>query len=80
MADRYVETTTWSRSRRHLSDPNRKVIIKGTYRLMPLCQSTEADTEQGWTERYPMFWHAVTPFAELPLCKRCAKSAERAEL
>lgn len=71
----FVEVTTWSRSRRHLSDPRRKTIFNKAYRLTPLCQSTEADTEEGWTERYPMFWHAVTAFTELPLCKRCEKSA-----
>ena len=48
--------------------------------MTPLCQSAEADTDEGWAEAYPMFWDAVTPFAELPLCKRCAKTAERSEL
>jgi hypothetical protein len=71
----YVEVTTWSRSRRHLSDPKRKTIFRKAYRLTPLCQGVEADTEEGWTERYPQFWLAVKPFADLPRCKRCEKRA-----
>lgn len=70
---KYVEVTTWSRTRRHLSDPNRKVIFQRAYRLVPLCSFAEADTEDGWTERYPQFWLATKPFADLPMCKRCEK-------
>lgn len=69
----FVEVTTWSRSKRHLADPDRKTIFNRQYRLTPLCQSTEADTEAGWMERYPQFWLAVTPFPDLPMCKRCER-------
>lgn len=69
----YVEVTTWSRSRRHQADPKRKTIFRREYRLTPLCQSVEADTEEGWTARYPQFWLATKPFSELPTCKRCEK-------
>lgn len=71
----FVEVTTWSRSRRHLSDPDRRTYFQGSQRLTPLCQSVEADTDQGWSDRYPMFWLAVKPFTELPTCKRCEKKA-----
>ena len=71
----YIEVTTWARTRRHLANPDRKVVIQGTYHLVPLCAQTEADTEEGWSERYPMFWIATKLFADLPACKRCAKSA-----
>jgi hypothetical protein len=71
----YVEVTTWSRTRRHLASPDRKTIFQREYRLTPLCQSIEADTDQGWVDRYPQFWLAVTPFVDLPMCKRCTKRA-----